>query len=75
MKTVIACLVAVALCGCSVLSPKIAPQLAKAAKKYCEQPEDARHVLRNQVNAAIAPAQAKVWCLGDSDAPPFPDQN
>lgn len=72
MKSLIVCLAALPLAGCSVFSEKVGPQLAKVANKYCEQPYDARMLLRNEVNAAIAPNQAKVWCNGDPDPKPFP---
>lgn len=72
MKALIVCLAALPLAGCSVFSQNVGPKLAKVANKYCEQPHDARMLLRQEVNAAIAPNQAKVWCDGDPDPKPFP---
>lgn len=65
MKTAIL-LAVLALSGCSVIFPKAGPQLAKAVNKYCTTvSEEERRILRTQVNEAIKPNQACVYCDGD----------
>lgn len=55
--------------GCSVIFPKAAPQLSKAVNKYCATlSQEERQLLREQVNAAIQPNQACVYCAGDAGA-------
>ena len=72
MKALILCLTALSLAGCAQFQSKVGPQLAKVANKYCEQSYDARKLVRQEVNTAIAPNQAQVWCNGDPDPKPFP---
>ncbi len=65
MKTAIVGAVALMLSGCSLL-PQAAPQLSKAVNKYCTAlNEDERRLLRQQVNEAIKPNQACVYCAAD----------
>lgn len=67
MKVLIG-IVALALSGCA-LFPQAAPQLSKAVNKYCATlTQDERKLLRDQVNAAIQPNQACVYCAGDTGA-------
>lgn len=73
MKALVVCMAAFALGGCSIISPKVGPQLAKAAKKYCEQPYELRMALRTEVNGMIAPNQALIWCEGDPLPKPLPN--
>jgi len=57
-----------ALSGCSLIFPKAGPQLAKAVNKYCTTlSQEERRLLRDQVNEAIRPNAACVYCNGDSD--------
>lgn len=70
MKVVIVCVIALSLSGCSVVFPKAAPQLAKAVTKYCTTlSEEERKILRAQVNEAIKPNEAYVYCDGDARPP------
>lgn len=55
----------VELAGCTELTTRVGPQVAKAINRYCQEPADARATLRGQVNAAIAPNQVRVTCAGD----------
>lgn len=60
---IVACMI---LPGCA-LFPQAAPQLSKAVNKYCSTlTQDERKILRDQVNAAIQPNQACVYCAGDT---------
>jgi len=62
----LACVI-LALGGCSMIFPKAAPQLSKAVNKYCATlSQEERQLLREQVNAAIQPNQACVYCAGDA---------
>lgn len=55
----------VTVAGCSLFS-KAAPRLSNAVNKYCTTlTEDERRILRQQVNDAIKPNQACVYCNGD----------
>lgn len=65
IKTIIATSVFVVLSGCSLIAPKVGPQVAKAVNRYCEEPYDERGVLRQEVNSLIAPNTIKVTCEGD----------
>lgn len=66
MKAVLVVSVLLTLSGCSIISPKVGPQLAKAAQKYCATLTEAeRQYVRQQVNEAIQPNQACVYCEGD----------
>lgn len=53
------------LWGCAQLQTKVGPEAAKAINTYCLQPQAARLVLREQVNALIAPNEVKITCQGD----------
>jgi hypothetical protein len=67
MKPVVVGIIALALSGCSVIFPKAAPQLSKAVNKYCTTvSEQERKLLRDEVNRAIQPNQACVYCAGDT---------
>jgi hypothetical protein len=55
----------VALSGCSLITPKVGPQVAKAVNRYCQEPLEERLVLRAQVNGMITPNQVRVTCEGD----------
>lgn len=57
----------VALSGCSLITPKVGPQVAKAVNRYCQEPLEARLLLRGQVNGMITPNQVKVTCAGDPE--------
>jgi len=58
-----------ALSGCSLVFQKAGPQLANAVNKYCSTvSEQERQVLRSEVNTAIQPNQACVYCAGDTNA-------
>lgn len=58
-------LLTVALTGCSVLSPKVGPYVAKAVARYCAEPEASRKLLRAEVNGLVAPNAVHVTCQGD----------
>jgi hypothetical protein len=69
MRVAIVGIVALTLTGCSVVMPKAGPQLAKAVNKYCKTlSQEERILLREQVNEAITPNQACVYCEGDGAA-------
>ncbi len=57
-------LLALALSGCAVFAP-VTEKIAVGVNKYCEQPYDARLLLRAEVNKAVAPNAVKVTCDGD----------
>jgi hypothetical protein len=66
MRIAIIGIIALSLCGCSIIMPKAGPQLAKAVNKYCAKvSQEERKLLRDQVNEAIMPNQACVYCDGD----------
>jgi uncharacterized protein YceK len=67
MKNILLIGALLALSGCSVIFPKAAPELSKAVNKYCTTlSQEERALLRAQVNAAIQPNQACVYCDGDA---------
>lgn len=69
MKSVLIVGVIFALSGCSLIFPKAAPQLSKAVNKYCTTlSQEERKILREQVNAAITPNEACVYCAGDTSS-------
>lgn len=51
--------------GCSLISPKVAPQVAKGVNRYCQEPLEERLVIRAQVNSMITPNAIYVNCEGD----------
>lgn len=66
MKLFVIILALLSLGGCSVIGPKAGPQLAKAVNKYCMTLSfQERQLLREQVNAAIAPNHAQITCAVD----------
>lgn len=66
MKYLVFAALALCVSGCDVLSTKVGPKLAKVVMRYCEQPQDARLALREQVNTLIAPNHVQVNCVGDT---------
>lgn len=69
MKSILIMSAVLALSGCSLIFPKAAPQLSKAVNKYCATlSAEERKLLRDQVNEAITPNQACVYCAGDAGA-------
>ncbi len=65
MKVVTLIVLTLGFSGCSLITPKVAPQVAKAVNRYCQEPLEERLVLRAQVNGMITPNQVKVTCSGD----------
>lgn len=65
MKAIVLAVALVAVTGCSAITQKVGPQVAKAVTRYCEEPFDARKVLRTEVNGMIAPNTIRVTCAGD----------
>jgi hypothetical protein len=64
-KLVLIGVAAIALSGCSLIAPKIGPQVAKGVNRYCAEPYAERLVIRQTVNAEIAPNKITVTCEGD----------
>lgn len=56
---------ALALQGCSLIAPRVGPQVAKAVNRYCAEPLSERLVIREQVNSLITPNTVRVTCEGD----------
>ncbi len=54
-----------ALSGCGVITPTVAPQVAKAVNRYCQEPYEERILIRGQVNGMITPNKVQVTCAGD----------
>lgn len=67
MKILLLSLVVVALTGCSLIAPKVGPQVAKAVNRYCVESYQTRLLMRSEVNAMIQPNQIKVTCEGDPE--------
>lgn len=59
----------VMLSGCSLLAPRLGPQIAKAATRYCEEPQAMRVVLRESINAEIFPNRIELACAADAATP------
>lgn len=55
-----------ALAGCAALSTKVAPKVANAVSKYCQEPQASRQALRDQINSLTAPNSVQVNCAGDT---------
>jgi len=53
------------LAGCSLITPKIGPQVAKAVNRYCQEPLAERRLIRSQVNELTTPNHISVDCAGD----------
>lgn len=53
--------------GCSILGQPVAEKVAEAIDKYCEEPQSARGVYREHVNAELALEghSIAVTCNGD----------
>ncbi len=66
MKTLIFICLAV-LSGCSLISPKVGPQVAKAVNRYCGESYQIRLLMRTEVNGMIKPNTVKVTCEGDPE--------
>lgn len=67
MKFLIVGMVALTLCGCSLLAPKVGPEVAKAVNRYCAEPYQVRLLMRTEVNTLISPNTIKVTCEGDPE--------
>lgn len=48
--------------GCTLLQKKVVPLAQEAVTKYCAVPAEERALVRQQVNAAIAPNSIVVTC-------------
>lgn len=59
---------AVLLSGCSLIAPRLGPQISKAANRYCEEPQAMRVVLRESINAEIFPNRIELACALDATA-------
>lgn len=55
------------LSACTTFTTQVAPQVAKAVKRYCQEPLAERQLIRSQVNGMIAPNTVRVTCEGDPD--------
>lgn len=67
MKYFAAVLAIVLLSGCSVISGKVAPKVASAVNRYCQEPYSERQLIREEVNKMTAPHLVRVSCAGDPD--------
>lgn len=68
MKSVILVgMATLALSGCSVITPKVGPQVAKAVNRYCNEPYEARLLIRGEINDMIKPNNIRVFCEGDPE--------
>lgn len=66
MKTVILLLVAACVVsGCSLVEPKVAPQIAKGVNRYCQEPYAERQLIRQSVNSQTGGNKITVTCEGD----------
>jgi uncharacterized protein YceK len=66
MKSVVLVgMLTLALSGCSIISPKIAPTVAKGVNRYCEEPQASRMLVREEVNNMVKPHSIQVNCFGD----------
>jgi hypothetical protein len=59
----------IALAGCTILSTRIAPKVAKVVDSYCREPQASRLALRSEINSLTAPNSVQVNCTADSLAP------
>lgn len=69
-KVITALLLAGCLAGCSLIAPHVGPELAKGINRYCEQPFAERQLVRDSINAQIAPHSVRVTCATDPPDPP-----
>lgn len=60
------CMALAAVSGCAQLAP-VRERIVSGVKTYCDQPHAERLLLRQSVNASLAPAGASitVTCAGD----------
>lgn len=64
--------VLIILSGCGLIAPRVGPEMAKAVNRYCASVAPAeRALLREQVNAQIAPNSVMVECASDTDDEPL----
>lgn len=66
-KKLIALLSVVALSACASLTENVTPKVVKAVNLYCDEPQDARAVVRANVNDALTENghAVRVDCAGD----------
>ena len=69
MKAISVIVLAFVISGCSVFGQRISEEVADVVDKYCEEPQNAREVYREQVNAELSQYghSIQVTCAGDSD--------
>ncbi len=67
MKYIALSFLVVVLSGCSLIAPKVGPQVAKAVNRYCVESYQTRLLMRTEVNAMIKPNSIKVTCEGDPE--------
>lgn len=67
MKVILGIFAILLISGCSLVTPKVAPQVAKAVNRYCLEPLAERQLIRAQVNGMITPNTVKVTCEGDPE--------
>lgn len=68
MKSVILVgMATLALSACSIITPKVGPQVAKAVNRYCAEPLEARLLIRSEVNEMTKPNHIRVFCEGDPE--------
>lgn len=67
MRIVIAAATALLISGCSVFGEPVAEKVAEAVDRYCEEPFNARQVVRETVNAQLQEQghEVSVTCAGD----------
>jgi hypothetical protein len=61
MKALVIVAMAFLVTGCA----QVAPRVAKAVNRYCEEPLSTRLLLRSSVNQMTQPNSVKVHCDGD----------
>lgn len=64
-----ACMLTTAVMGaCSLIAPKIGPEIAKGVSRYCMEPQGERVLIRASINAQISPNHVELTCAGDTPA-------
>lgn len=71
MKSVPLIALTLLITGCSLFQ-ELANEVANGVVKYCEQPQDARQIVRDSINVELAPHGhvLHVHCKGDANGTP-----
>ena len=68
--TLTAVLLSLSLAGCALLGGPVAEKVAGVIDKYCEEPQRARELYRETINAELAAEGHSILVVCSGDTPP-----